>query len=376
MKVVVAIDSFKGSLSSIEAGNAVSLAVKETIENAEVKVFSLADGGEGTVESIVLGAKGEYKTVTVTAPLGGKVKSRYGIINGDTAIIEVASSAGITLVKKEQLNPLKATTFGVGETILNALDNGSRKFIIGLGGSATNDCGVGMLQALGFSFLDKDNNPVSFGAEGLKDIASISIDKADKRLKDCVFQIACDVKNPLTGDLGCSEVFSRQKGATDEQVRVMDNYIQNFANLTKTVIPCADEMREGMGAAGGLGYAFSYYLNGKISSGIELVIDKISLEKEIASADIVVTGEGKLDGQSAMGKAPVGVSTLAKKHGKKVIAFCGAVGDGAEKLNEFGIDAFFPIVKTPCSLEYAMKKEVAFENLKATAKQVFNLLKD
>lgn len=373
MKVVIAIDSFKGSLSSVQAGNAVKLAVEEAILGVEAEVVSLADGGEGTVDSLVLGTGGEYKTVSVTAPLGDKVNARYGIINGDTCALEVASACGITLVKKEDLNPLKATTFGVGEIILDALDNGCRKFIIGLGGSATNDCGVGMLQALGFSFLDSDGVEVGFGAQGVGEITEIITDKADIRLKECSFQIACDVKNPLVGRFGCSEIFSRQKGATEQTVKDMDGYLNAFADLYKRVNPLSDKCAEGVGAAGGLGFAFKYFLNGKISSGIDLITRKIGLEEKVKNADVVVTGEGKMDGQSIMGKAPVGVAKLAKKYGKKVIAFCGSIGDGAEELNEHGIDAFFSIINSPCTLEKAMDTSVAFENLKATAKQVFKL---
>ncbi|MBO7215248.1 MAG: glycerate kinase [Clostridia bacterium] len=373
MKVVVAIDSFKGSLSSIDAGNAVATAVKELSPNSIVEVVSLADGGEGTVESLVLGAGGSMQSAVVSGPFGEKVTANYGIIGGDTAVIEISSAAGITLVKKEDLNPLKATTYGVGELILHALENGCRKFIVGLGGSATNDCGVGMLKALGYSFVDGSGNEVGLGAQGLKDIAKIITDKADIRLKDCVFEIACDVKNPLVGKHGCSEIFSRQKGATDEMVVLMDGYIDRFADLTLSVIPTANKMAEGVGAAGGLGFAFTYYLNGKTRSGIELVIEKIALEEKVKTADLVVTGEGRLDSQSAMGKAPVGVSKLAKKYGKKVIAFCGSVGDGAEELNNHGIDAFFSILNAPCTLEFAMDKQNAKENLVKTAKQVLRL---
>ncbi len=371
MKVVIAIDSFKGSLSSVQAGSAVKLAVEEAVLGAEAEVVSLADGGEGTVESLVLGTGGEYQAVSVTAPLGDKVNARYGIINGDTCALEVASACGITLVKKEDLNPLKATTFGVGEMILDALDKGCRKFIVGLGGSATNDCGVGMLQALGFSFLNANGNEVGFGAQGVSEIAKIITDKADIRLKECSFQIACDVKNPLVGSLGCSEIFSRQKGATEQMVKDMDGYLDTFANLYKTINPLSDKNAQGVGAAGGLGYAFKYFLNGEMSSGIDLIIDKIGLEEKVKNADIVVTGEGRMDRQSAMGKAPIGVAKLAKKYGKKVIAFCGSIGDGAEELNAHGIDAFFSILSSPCTLEKAMDSSVAFENLKMTAKQVF-----
>ncbi len=372
MKVIIAIDSFKGSLSSKRAGEAVKLALEELDKNSIADVVCLADGGEGTTEALVEGLGGEYKTVEVTGPLGDKVNAIYGVID-NVAVIEMATASGITLVEKSRLNPLLATTYGVGEVILDAINLGCRDFIIGLGGSATNDVGVGMLKALGYEFLDKDGNLVGLGAQALKDIVKISDKNVDKRLKDCSFTIACDVKNPLVGSQGCSEIFSRQKGATEQMVKDMDGWIDNYSSVVKVYNPSIDKNAQGMGAAGGLGFAFTWFLNGKITPGIELITQKIGLEEKIKTADIVITGEGRLDGQSAMGKAPVGVSTLAKKYGKKVIAFAGSIGSGAEILNSYGIDAYFSITNSPCSLEDAMKEENAFSNLKSTAKQVLRL---
>ena len=258
--------------------------------------------------------------------------------------------------------------------ILDAINKGCRKFIVGIGGSATNDGGVGMLQALGFDFLDDKGQQVSHGAIGLKALKTIRIDNVNSNLKDCEFLVACDVKNPLCGENGCSSVFARQKGGTDKTIPIMDEWLKNYAKLTKEIYSFADQNTEGAGAAGGLGFAFLAYLRGKMQSGIEIVIKETNLESFVKDADIVVTGEGRLDKQSVMGKAPIGVAKLAKKYNKKVIAFSGCIGDGAEKCNSAGIDAYFPILQKPCSLEEAMNTDNAYSNLKAMATQVFKLI--
>ena len=376
MKVTVAIDSFKGSLSTFQAGNAVAEGVKLVYPDAETAVCPLADGGEGTVDAIVAATEGERVEVTVRGPLGTPVTSSYGLISRTkTAIMEMSAAAGITLVAEGDRNPLNTTTYGVGELIADAIKKGCRKFIVGIGGSATNDGGIGMLQALGFRFLDQDGNPVALGGKGLGDIAEIKIDSAMAELKDCVFCVACDVKNPLCGDNGCSAIYGPQKGATPEMIRDMDAWLGRFAELTKEVLPEADANIPGTGAAGGLGFAFLSYLNATLQSGIDLVIKETGLEEYIKNADIVVTGEGRLDGQSYMGKAPIGVAKLAKKYEKPVVAFSGCVTDDAVICNEHGIDAFFPILRTPCTLQEAMECEQAYKNLKDTAQQVFRLIK-
>ncbi|MBR6720227.1 MAG: glycerate kinase [Clostridia bacterium] len=376
MKVTIAIDSFKGSLSTFEAGNAAKEGIKEVYPDANVIISPLADGGEGTVDAVIESAGGEYVSAFVHNPIGEMIKARYGIIKErNLAVMEMSAAAGITLISECDKNPLNTTTYGVGEMVKDALDKGMRKFLIGIGGSATNDGGVGMLQALGFKFTDEEGKDVPFGAKGLEKICSISDEGKDSRLSECEFYIACDVKNPLCGDNGCSFIYGPQKGATEDMIKDMDAWLLNYAVLTKNVNPQSDCNFPGSGAAGGMGFAFMAYLGGTLKSGIELVMAETGIEEHIKDSDFVITGEGRLDGQSYMGKAPIGVSKLSKKYGKKVIAFSGAVTDDAAVCNEHGIDAFFPIVKAPCTLADAMNKETAYKNLKATAVQVFNLIK-
>ena len=376
MKVVAAIDSFKGSLSTFQAGNAVKDGVKNVYPDAEVKISPLADGGEGTVEAIIEAMDGKMESIDVCGPSGEKVRAEYGIVQSTkTAIIEMASAAGITLVIPEKRNPLYTTTYGVGEMIADALHKGCRNFIVGIGGSATNDGGFGMLSALGIEFLDKNGKPIALGAKGLETLAEIRTDKLMTELKESHFCIACDVKNPLCGDNGCSAVYGPQKGADPQIIKDMDGWLKNYAKLTKTVCTHADENYPGTGAAGGMGFAFLAYLNSELKSGIDIVIEATQLEKYIKDADVVVTGEGRLDGQSYMGKAPVGVAKLAKKYGKLVVAFSGCVTEDAVNCNDHGIDAFFPILRQPCTLDEAMDISHAYANLKDTATQVFKLIK-
>lgn len=375
MKVVVAIDSFKGSLNSVQAGNAVKDAVLRLDETANVVVKPLADGGEGTVDALVETANSEMVELVVKGPLLKPTTAKYCILKDtNTAVIEMAAASGITLITPEERNPLDTTTYGVGELIKDAICRGCRRFIVGIGGSATNDGGTGMLTALGYEFLDKNGKPIALGAKGLKDLCEIKTDKALSDLTDCTFGVACDVTNTLCGENGCSAVFGPQKGATPEMVRDMDAWLKNYADIAKTVSNKADENVAGVGAAGGLGFAFLAFTNATLKSGIEIILDEIKIEKEIKDADIVVTGEGRLDSQTVMGKAPIGVARLAKKYGKKVIAFSGCVTEDAEVCNMHGIDAFFPIVRGVTTLDDALNTENAYKNLTATAYQVFRLL--
>lgn len=374
MKIVAAIDSFKGSVSSIEAGNAVKEGFSRVKSDVETIVRPLADGGEGTVYAMVTGTGGHFEDIVVTGPLLEKVTCKYGIIPGNTAVIEMSGAAGITLVPQNQRNPLNTTTYGVGEVILDAINKGCRKFIIGIGGSATNDGGVGMLMALGFDFLDENGNKLKPGAIGLKDLKSISCKNACSSLPECSFQVACDVTNPLCGDNGCSAIFGPQKGATKEMIYNMDKWLSNYASLSKEVIPEADPEIPGSGAAGGLGFALRTFLGAKLESGIDIILKETSLEAYIKYADLVVTGEGMLDAQTAMGKAPVGVARLAKKYGKPVIAISGAVSEDAAECNDHGIDAFFPILRRVCTLEEAMEKDNAIKNITDTAEQILRLI--
>ncbi len=374
MKIVVSIDSFKGSLSSLQAGNAVKEAALRLDPKADVIVRPLADGGEGTVEALASGLNSELVELSVHDPLMRPVTAQYCILNGTTAVIEMAAASGITLVFLDERNPLNTTTYGVGELIKDAMGRGCRRFIVGIGGSATNDGGTGMLTALGYEFLDKNGVPIPLGAKGLRDLHAIKSDKVLPQLKECSFQIACDVKNPLCGPQGCSTVYGPQKGATAQMIADMDAWLSRYADLAKTVSEKAHMDHPGAGAAGGLGFAFLAFTNATLKSGIDIVLEEIRLEKDIQSADIVVTGEGRLDSQTVMGKAPMGVAKLAKKYGKKVIAFSGCVTEDAEVCNDHGIDAFFPILRGVTTLEEALAPENASKNLTATAYQVFRLL--
>ncbi len=374
MKVVIAIDSFKGSLTSLEAGKATAEGIRQVFSNAKIKIFPIADGGEGTVDALTQGLSGEKHTVLASDPLGRKIESEYGIL-GDTAVIEMATASGITLLKKEELNPMNTTTYGVGETIKDAIEKGCRNFIVGIGGSATNDGGIGMLQALGFDILDKNGRQVAFGGNGLVDVYKIDDKNALPELKDCMFNVACDVENPLCGENGASKIYAPQKGATEEMICLMDESLLKFAKIVKKYNPESDMNYPGSGAAGGLGFAFLSFLNAKLEKGIDLVLSQIGIEEEIKSADLVITGEGRLDAQSVMGKAPVGVSKIAKKYNKPVLAFAGSVTKDAAILNVSKIDAFFPIVRGVTSLEEAMDKDNAFRNLSDTVEQAVRLIK-
>lgn len=376
MKVTIAIDSLKGSLTSMEAGYAISEGITRVFPDAEVCVRPLADGGEGTVDALVRGMDGIYKKVKVTGPLGEKVEATYGIIEETkTAIMEMSQAAGITLVPDEKRNPLYTTTYGVGEMIMDAIQNGCRRFIVGIGGSATNDGGVGMLQALGYQFTNALGEEIADGARGLKELKSISDENVLPELAECEFKIACDVTNPLCGERGCSAVYGPQKGATPEMVEEMDEWLFEYAALACEKFPKANPALPGTGAAGGLGFAFLTFTNAVLESGIKIVLEETKLSEYVKDADVVITGEGRLDFQTAMGKAPIGVAKLAKEYGKPVLAFAGAVTKDATACNENGIDAFFPILRGVTSLEEAMKTENASANMSDTVEQVFRVMK-
>lgn len=376
MKIVISIDSFKGSLSSMQAGNAAKEGILRVYPDAEIVIRPLADGGEGTVDALTAGLGGKLRTVTVTGPLGAPVQANYGILEeSKTAVIEMSAAAGITLVKEEERNPLETTTYGVGELIKDAIANGCRKFLIGIGGSATNDGGVGMLSALGFSFLDENGGEIALGAKGLKDLKTIETKNVLPELKNCTFQVACDVTNPLCGENGCSAIYGPQKGADSEMIKEMDLWLSRFSELSKTVFQNANPDSPGAGAAGGMGFAFETFLNGSLARGVELVLKETDLESFVKDADVVVTGEGRLDSQTAMGKAPAGVAALSKKYGKKVVAFSGCATRDANMVATCGIDAFFPIARGASSLEEAMDIENAQENMADTVEQVFRLIK-
>ena len=371
MKVVMAIDSFKGSLSSLEAGNAAAEGVRRAIPGVECVVRPLADGGEGTVDALVGGMGGEFRDAVVAGPAGKPVTARYGLLPGGVAVMEMAQAAGITLVSGAEKNPLFTTTFGVGEMILDAARHGARRFVIGIGGSATNDGGAGMLQTLGWRLLDAEGRDLPRGGAALARLAKIlpppSSPSAPSNLS---FRIACDVTNPLCGPTGASAVFGPQKGATPEAVAELDAALAHFAEVSG-----GDASAPGAGAAGGLGYAFRTFLGAELTPGVDLVLQETRLEDDVRDADVVITGEGRLDGQTAMGKAPIGVARLAKRHGARVIAFAGCLGDGVEKLNAAGIDAYFPILRRIVTLDEALDRAEAAANLSATVEQAFRLVR-
>lgn len=391
MKITVAMDSFKGSMTSLEAGNAVKNGILKYWDLGKSKpdiiAIPVADGGEGTLEALTYGRQVTRHTLTVTGPLGEPVSASYVIADGDTAIIEMAEAAGLTLVPKEKRNPLHTTTYGVGELIMDALNRGCSHFIVGIGGSATNDCGMGMLQALGFDILDNASKNVSYGANGLKDARFVSAKNLPKKLLDCDFMVACDVDNPLVGEKGCSRIFAPQKGATPDMVEQMDGWMNSFADVVEAfydestsssgklmdeenTLERYDRFTPGAGAAGGLGYAFLMFLGAKLLPGAQIVIRQTGLEEHIKASDVVIVGEGRLDAQSTMGKIPFAIASLAKKYGKKVIAIAGLVEDESVVKTSGVFDEVYTIDRGDMSLDDAMKTENAISNLSKTVESI------
>lgn len=368
MKIIVAIDSLKGSLTSLEAGAAVREGILSVSKTAQVKVYPLADGGEGTCRAIIAGLGGSLKSAEVCDPLGGKVMAEFGEVpDKKLAVMEMANAAGLPLVPEGKRKPLNTTTYGVGELIRRAIGDGCRDFVIGIGGSATNDCGLGMLTALGFEF-----GGGIYGRD-LEKVTAIDATNVLPELRECTFRIACDVTNPLTGANGCSAVYGPQKGATPEIVNAMDGWIKNFAELSAAFLKLDKKSVAGDGAAGGLGFAFRAYLRGRLIPGVELVLDALNIAEDLKSADVLITGEGRLDSQTAQGKAPSGVARLAKKLNPRILTI-GLGGSVADLSEEAGLDAAFAILRRPMTLAEAMQRDVAAENLSQTTAQIVRLL--
>ena len=370
MKVLVAIDSFKGSLSSLEAGNAVKSGIKKL--GCEVLVKPIADGGEGSVEALADALKARFMDVIVANPLGEKTPARYAL-KGELGILEMASASGLPLIEKSRRNPLKTSTYGFGEMIAHAITHGARKFIIGIGGSATNDAGMGMLRALGFKFKDANGAELAGVGEDLIKLATIDCTSVLPHLKECEFLIACDVDNPLFGENGAAYIYAPQKGADAAMVKQLDAGLINFASVVSKHLGRELWNSPGAGAAGGLGFGFVSFLNAALKPGIDIITEEIGLDRDMKDAELVITGEGRLDFQSSMGKTPTGVAKIAKKYGKPVIALAGSVSPCAGGCNENGIDAFFSVLNEPVSLEEAMDKQTATRNLKMTAEQALRL---
>ena len=374
MKVVIAIDSLKGSLSSMDAGHAIKEGILKATD-ADVIIKPLADGGEGTTDALIEGMGGEKISLTVKGPLQTPVEAYYGYLQeSNTAIMEMAMASGITLIPREALDPLNTTTYGVGEMIKDAVHRGIRNFIIGIGGSATNVGGTGMLSALGYEFLDTNGQPVGFGGQCLEKIAAISDKNKLAELEECHFQIACDVENPLCGPKGATYIYGPQKGAANTLLPLLDAGMKNYGQIAEAFTGKQTMETAGAGAAGGLGFAFVTFLNGELKSGIDLILDAVGLEESLENADFVITGEGRLDQQTAMGKGPAGVAKLGKKYGAKTIALAGSVTEDASACNAAGIDGYFCILSSISTLEEAMNPDTARKNLTLTAEQLFRLL--
>lgn len=369
MKLVIAPDSFKGSASAREVAQAIADGLKFPLPDAEFDLVPMADGGEGTVDALVAATNGKIVTKQVTGPLGEPVDAFFGILgDGETAVIEMAAAAGLHLVPPEKRNPLVTTTYGVGELIKAALDEGCKRIIVGIGGSATNDGGAGMAQGLGAKLLDENGNEIGFGGGELGKLAKIDISELDDRLIKTEILVACDVTNPLTGPNGASAVYGPQKGATPGMVKLLDENLRHYAAIIRRDLGVDVEHVPGSGAAGGLGAGFMAFCQGKLRRGVELVIQAVGLDERIQRADLVITGEGKLDFQTGFGKVPYGVAQVAKRYSKPVIALVGQLGEGAERCRKWGIDACFAIVNRPMGEQEAMANALAL--LKRTSEEL------
>lgn len=359
MKIVIAPDSFKGSLTAKEAADAIEKGIRRILPDARIAKVPIADGGEGTVQALVDATGGQIVTVEVTGPIGERVRADFGIVGeGEvapkTAVIEMAAASGLPLVPKGKRNPMRTTTYGTGELIRAALDRGCRKLVIGLGGSATVDGGAGMAQALGARLLDARGQEIPRGGGGLEHLARIDVSALDPRIAETTTIVACDVDNPLVGPRGGPEVFGPQKGATPEMVRRLDTFLERYAEIVRRDLGADVRDVPGAGAAGGLGAGCIAFLGAVLRPGIDIVLEVTTLEKYLVDADIVITGEGRIDAQTVYGKAPVGVAKLAKKYGIPVIAFAGSIGAGSKDVYGAGIDAVMSITSSPMTLETAV----------------------
>lgn len=375
MKVVVAIDSFKGCISSRALSACIEDGIKVVYPDASVEAYEVADGGEGTVAAMVHNGGGKIVTCKVHDPLMQEIEAVYGILgDGKTAIIEMATAAGLPLVPVGLRNPRKTTTFGVGELIADAIKQGCRDFIVGIGGSATNDAGLGMLQALGFSFTDAHGEDVGLGGDALGRVARIDISKALPVLKECTFTIACDVDNPMYGERGAAHIYAKQKGASPEDILMLDANVKHFANIIEQQLGKNVALIAGSGAAGALGGGFLAFLNASLQSGIDIVLDTIHFEERIKDADFVITGEGKIDAQSAMGKVISGIAKRCVKQNVPLLAFAGHVEESAKALHDKGVTALFSIMHHPISLEEAMCEEKTKALMKQAIEEVFRVV--
>ncbi len=375
MKVVVAVDSFKGCMTTNEVNSAVEKGILKIYHDAEIIKIPIADGGEGTVSSLIEGLGGEFNKLSVHGPLMEPVLATYGILPDQTAIIEMASSSGLPLLKISERNPLKTSTYGVGELIKDAILKGCREFIIGIGGSATNDGGMGMLEALGYDFYDETHQLLRGIGESLNKVKFIDDAHVLKELAECHISVLCDVDNPFYGPNGAAHVFARQKGADDEMVEELDQGLKNFASIIEKTYDKKVSNIKGAGAAGGLGGGIYAFLNGELLPGVEIIFNKLNVENKIKDADILITGEGKMDFQSVMGKAPMGVSKLGKKYNIPVIGIGGSIMEEAYRMHDQGMTSLFSILNYPMSLDEAMENERAKHLIENNIEELFRLIK-
>lgn len=374
-KIIIAPDSFKGSLSSIEVADAIEKGIHNILPNCTIVKIPIADGGEGTMNTLVSAMKGKKIKVNVHDPLMRCIEVEYGLVNNDkTAVIEMASASGITLLSKQEQNPVATTTFGTGELIKNALKRGCRNFLIGIGGSATNDAGTGMLRALGYRFLDKNGEETDGTGKTLSEICSIDELEVMPELKEAHFTIACDVNNPFSGPNGAAHIYAPQKGASVQMTKELDKGMKSFAKLIENERKIDLNTIEGAGAAGGLGGGFIAFLNAELKPGIEMVLMAVDFEKHLQNADLVITGEGKIDLQTGMGKAGSGILDAASKKNVPVIAIGGSVED-IENLNRRGFLSVFSIIPSPMSVEQAMQKDNAQRNITQTTIQIMRTIR-
>lgn len=373
MKILFAPDSFKGSLKSSQIIERLVIKARQQFKDCEILRVPIADGGEGTVEAIVSAANGEIRTLNVMGPLMGEVVAKYGVIGGDTVIIEMAEASGITLVDTEKRNPLNSTSYGTGQLIRHVLNEGYRKIIIGIGGSATNDGGIGAMQALGVKFLDSAGKEVGMTGRYLEEIADIDISGLDACISEAEITVMCDVDNPLTGEEGATFVYGPQKGAESDGLLRLENGMKNYARVIKEKLDVDISSVGGAGAAGGLGAALMVFLGARLKPGIETLLDLISFDELLKDVDLVVTGEGKLDSQSVHGKVPIGVARRCKKHSIPVIAIVGGMDKGTDPIYDYGIESVISTVNGIMSLEQAL--ENAVELLDDAAERMFRFLK-
>jgi glycerate kinase len=373
-KIVVAVDSFKGCLASLEVADAVEAGVKAVHPRCEVVKLPVADGGEGTVQALVWATGGRTHTLTVNGPLMRPVEATYGILgDGLTAVIEMASASGLPLVPPGGRNPMETTTLGTGELIADALRRGCRRFVLGIGGSATNDAGTGLLQALGFKFLDAAGAGLGHGGKILEAIAGIDDSGANPLLREAEFRVACDVDNPFSGPRGAAHVYGPQKGADAQMVAALDRGLAHFASVIKASTGRDIDSEPGAGAAGGMGGGLLAFLGARLQPGIALVLETLRFENLLDGASLVITGEGRMDAQTAMGKAPQGIAAAAARRGVPVIALAGGVEDAAA-LNRIGIAGVFSIQPRPLSLQEAMAPETAAKNIRGLVTQLFQTI--